>query len=113
MTQIKLMVFAVVFTLVAFYVMATSSQSIIFGFSIKADYRYSYAMRFLFVSDAIVIMVLAISGCAVTTTVGDKELSGQILQSNDDINGVILLGFLFLLALIVISTNEALYHADK
>ncbi|XVF13856.1 hypothetical protein REPUB_Repub09cG0005100 [Reevesia pubescens] len=111
MAQIMLRVFAAVFTLAAVCVMATSSQSIIlFGFTIKAHYSYSSAMRFLFVTDAIVcafsvlsvilvyslsrsgsnlkncfylflhdmvIMVLAISGCAAATAVGYISKYGE------------------------------------
>ncbi|XVE84213.1 hypothetical protein DITRI_Ditri16bG0152200 [Diplodiscus trichospermus] len=55
MAQIMLRVFAAVFTLAAICVMATSSQSIsLFGFTVKAHYSYSSAMRFLLVSDAVV-----------------------------------------------------------
>ncbi|TYH11593.1 hypothetical protein ES288_A07G270500v1 [Gossypium darwinii] len=55
MAQTVLRVFAAVFTLAAICVMATSSQTtVLFGFTIRAHYSYSSAMRFLFVTDAIV-----------------------------------------------------------
>ncbi|XWS43965.1 hypothetical protein CRYUN_Cryun15aG0004200 [Craigia yunnanensis] len=62
MAQILLRVFAAVFTLAVICVMATSSQSIIIlGFTVKAHYSYSSAMRFLLVSDAIVCAFSVIS----------------------------------------------------
>ncbi|XP_022739565.1 CASP-like protein 1F2 isoform X1 [Durio zibethinus] len=55
MAQVMLRIFAAVLTLTAICVMATSSQSIILlGFTFKAHYSYSSAMRFLLVTDAIV-----------------------------------------------------------
>ncbi|KAB2011148.1 hypothetical protein ERO13_D09G000800v2 [Gossypium hirsutum] len=53
--QIMLRVFAAAFTLAAICVMTTSSQSFpLLGFTIKAHYSDSSAMRFLLVTDAIV-----------------------------------------------------------
>ncbi|KAE8707164.1 Endosomal targeting BRO1-like domain-containing protein [Hibiscus syriacus] len=109
--QTMVRVFAAVSTLAAICVMATSSQTIVlFGFTIKAHYSYSSAMRFLFVTNAIVsvssvlspiflyrlrssgsspksffylflhdmvIMLLAISGCAASTAVGYVSRYGE------------------------------------
>ncbi|KAG8482421.1 hypothetical protein CXB51_024404 [Gossypium anomalum] len=53
--QIMLRVFAAAFTLAAICIMTTSSQSFpLLGFTIKAHYSDSSAMRFLLVTDAIV-----------------------------------------------------------
>ncbi|KAE8710076.1 Endosomal targeting BRO1-like domain-containing protein [Hibiscus syriacus] len=110
--QTTVRVFAAVSALTAICLMATSSQTVVlFGFTIKAHYSYSSAMRFLFVTDAIVlsassvlspifvyhlrrsgsspksffylflhdmvIMVLAISGCAASTAVGYISRYGE------------------------------------
>ncbi|XWS32592.1 hypothetical protein CRYUN_Cryun22dG0003200 [Craigia yunnanensis] len=160
MAQIMLRVLAAVFTLTAVCVMATSSQSIILlGFTIKAHYSYSSAMRFLLVSDAIVcafsvisvifvyrssrtgsnlkncylflhdmvIMVLAISGCAAATAVGYISRYGEEKMGwmaicnhvgkfcNQMMISMVLsyLAFFSYFALAVMSSNKAMYQANE
>ncbi|OMO85501.1 hypothetical protein CCACVL1_10151 [Corchorus capsularis] len=159
--QIMLRVFAAVFTLAAICVMVKTSQTIvILGFSIKAHYTDSSAMRFLLVSDSLVcafsvlsvifvyrlsrsgsnlnscfylflhdmvIMVLAISGCAAATTVGyiskyGQEKSGWMAICdrvakfcNQMMIAMVLsyLAFFSYFALAIMSTNKVMYQANE
>ncbi|KAK8653206.1 hypothetical protein V6N13_127216 [Hibiscus sabdariffa] len=160
MVQTMVRVFAAVCTLAAICVMATSSQTVVlFGFTIKAHYTDSSAMRFLFVTDAVVtassvlslifvyhsrrsgsnpknffylflhdmvIMVLAISGCAASTAVAyigryGEEKTGWMAICNrvsKFCNHMTLamvlsyLAFFSYFALAVMSGNKVKYQAN-
>ncbi|XP_022739566.1 CASP-like protein 1F2 isoform X2 [Durio zibethinus] len=128
MAQVMLRIFAAVLTLTAICVMATSSQSIILlGFTFKAHYSYSSAMRFLLVTDAIVITVLAMSGCAAATAVGyvsryGEEKMGWMAICNrvgkfcNQMRIAMVLSYLAFFsyfALALMSSNKVMYQASK
>ncbi|EOY02898.1 hypothetical protein QUC31_017941 [Theobroma cacao] len=161
MAQIMLRVFAAAFTVAAICVMVTSSQSIILlGFSIRAQYSYSSAMRFLLVTDAVVcafsalslilvcrlsrsgsylkscfyllmhdmvIMVLAVSGCAAATAVGYVSRYGEEKMGwmaicdrvgkfcNQMMIALVFsyLAFFSYFALAVMSSNKVMYQANE
>ncbi|XVE67637.1 hypothetical protein DITRI_Ditri09bG0004100 [Diplodiscus trichospermus] len=158
MAQIMLRIFAAAFTLAAICVMTTSSQSVVvLGFTFKAHYSYSSAMRFLLATNAIVcafsmlsvifvyclsrsgsdlkkcfylflhdmvIMVLAISGCAAATAVGYISRYGEEKMSwmaicnrvgkfcNEMTISMVLsyLAFFSYFALAVMSSNKVMYQ---